>query len=113
MSETSGDELLGVLAALASPHRLRIIGALMSRRLHVSELARQVGMSRPLVHMHLRRLEAAGLVAGHLELSAEGRAMRFVEVLPFSLHLTPTLVACAATTLTDMTNQRDTQSKEK
>jgi predicted transcriptional regulator len=59
----------------------------------VSQLARDVGISRPLVHVHLQRLEAAGLVTGHLELSGEGKAMKFFEVNPFALNLTPETVA--------------------
>lgn len=96
-----GDDLVRALSALSNPHRLRILALLSSGRVHVSELARRLGLSRPLVHMHLRRLEAAGLVSGHLELSGEGKALRFFEVTPFVLHLTPETVAEAARTLTD------------
>ena len=39
----------------------------------MSHLAREIGVSRPLVHMHLQRLEAAGLIVGHLELSEDGK----------------------------------------
>ena len=55
-----GDEMLRMLAALANPHRLRVIAALAGGRNYVSQLARQLEMSRPLLHMHLQRLEAAG-----------------------------------------------------
>jgi DNA-binding transcriptional ArsR family regulator len=98
-----GDELVRVLAALSNPHRLRILAALShgQGRIHVSQLAREVRLSRPLVHMHLQRLEAAGLVSGHLELSEEGKAMKFFEVTPFVLRLTPEVVAEAAETLTE------------
>jgi len=99
LDNLSGDELVRVLAALSNPHRLRILAALAAGRVHVSQLARDVGLSRPLVHVHLQRLEAAGLVAGHLELSEEGKAMKFFEVNPFSLSLTPARVAEAAQTL--------------
>jgi len=53
-----------MLAALANPHRMRIIGLLASDgRNYVSQLAREVGISRPLLHLHLTKLEDAGLVA--------------------------------------------------
>jgi DNA-binding transcriptional ArsR family regulator len=94
-----GDELVRVLAALANPHRLRIVALLVRGPVHVSGLAREVHLSRPLVHMHLKRLEAAGLVAGRLELSDDGKAMRFYEVTPFAINLTPELVGEAARTL--------------
>lgn len=99
--DLTGDELVRLMAALANPHRLRVLAALHANRVHVSGLARDVGMSRPLAHMHLRKLEAAGLVTGHLELSDEGKAMKYYEVTPFALHLTPDAVAHAALTLTD------------
>jgi predicted transcriptional regulator len=54
---------------------------------HVSELARRLGMSRPLLYMHLDKLEKAGLVAGQLELSEDGKAMKYFELAPFDLHL--------------------------
>lgn len=97
--EKTGDELVRLLAALASPQRLRILAVLAGGRRYVSELAREVGLSRPLVHAHLGRLAAAGLVASHLELSDEGHAMRYVEVTPFSLRLTPEAIAAAVRTL--------------
>jgi DNA-binding transcriptional ArsR family regulator len=98
-STLTGAELIRLLAALANPHRLRILAALAAESVHVSRLARDVGLSRPLVHMHLQRLEAAGLVSGRLELSDDGKAMKFFEVPPFAIHLTPDVVAEAARTL--------------
>jgi DNA-binding transcriptional ArsR family regulator len=100
MSIPDGNELVRLMSALANPHRVRILAALHGDRHHVSGLARAVGLSRPLVHMHLQRLEAAGLVTGHLELSEEGKAMKFFDVTPFDLRLTPEVVAAAAGTLT-------------
>jgi DNA-binding transcriptional ArsR family regulator len=100
MTTLDGDKLVQALAALSNPHRVRILAALSAGRIHVSRLAREVQLSRPLVHMHLQRLEAAGLVTGQLELSEEGKAMKFFEVTPFDLRLTPAALAEAATTLT-------------
>jgi len=95
----SGDELLLKLAALASPHRMRIVAELEGGRNYVSELARVVGLSRPLLQMHLSKLEAAGLVKSRLELSSDGKAMKFYELVPFALSLNPSAVADAAKTL--------------
>lgn len=85
-----------MVAALAHPMRLRIVAELTRRREYVSELARRLQMSRPLLHLHLRHLEAAGLVVSSLELSPDGKAMRFYEVAPFDVHLTPESVTAAA-----------------
>jgi ArsR family transcriptional regulator len=95
----TGKEVLDLFAALASPHRIRIIAVLAGGRQYVSQLAREIGMSRPLLHMHLQKLEAARLVVGHLELSPEGKAMKYFELRPFRVSVTPTLIAQAATTL--------------
>jgi DNA-binding transcriptional ArsR family regulator len=100
MTTLDGDRLVRVFSALSNPHRVRILAALSGGRIHVSRLAREVKLSRPLTHMHLQRLEAAGLVTGHLELSEEGKAMKFFEVTPFDRHLTPAAIAAAATSLT-------------
>jgi DNA-binding transcriptional ArsR family regulator len=70
MYETlTSEELVAMLTAIAHPLRLQIIAELAGGRVHVSELARRLGMSRPLLYMHLDRLEKAGLVSGQLELS--------------------------------------------
>ena len=111
-TDRGGDDLVRVFAALSNPHRVRIVATLARESVHVSQLARQVGLSRPLVHMHLQRLEAAGLVTGRLETSDDGKAMRFYEVAPFAIHLTPELLVSAAETLepdSEPTNDRKEQ----
>lgn len=109
--DLSGEALVAALAALASPHRMRILATLHDHRVHVSELAREVGVSRPLVHMHLRKLEDAGLVVGRLEVSETGKAMKYFEVTPFRLRLTPELIAEAAKTVE--VDMRADEKKEK
>jgi DNA-binding transcriptional ArsR family regulator len=109
----SGDELIMMLAALANPLRLRIVANLAGGRDYVSHLAREIGVSRPLLHMHLQRLEAAGLIVGHLELSEEGRAMKFYEVADFNLQLTASALAEAAKTLTKSDPETGPAPKEK
>ncbi|PPK70931.1 winged helix-turn-helix domain-containing protein [Actinokineospora auranticolor] len=94
-----GDELGQVLATLANPHRMRVIAALAGRREYVSGLARELGISRALLQVHLRKLEAAGLVASTLEFSADGKSLKFYEVVPFRFVLTPESVTAAARTL--------------
>jgi predicted transcriptional regulator len=97
----SGDRLLAILAALANPHRLRIMAALTANgRNYVSQLAREVGISRPLLHLHLQKLEEAGLVASHLELSRDGKALNYFEVVDFNIPLTPATIVGAARSLT-------------
>jgi DNA-binding transcriptional ArsR family regulator len=84
---TSEAELMAVLTALANPLRLRVVAELSGGRVHVSELARRLGISRPLLYMHLDRLEKAGLIGGQLELSEDGKAMKYYQLAPFELRL--------------------------
>ena len=86
-------DLLEALSALANPHRLQIITALVNETNYVSQLAREIGISRPLLIMHLKKLEDAGLVKSRLELSGDGKAMRYYEVLDFSMPLTPEFIS--------------------
>src|SRR6202171_6763546 len=96
----TGDQMLRALQALANPHRLRIVAALRSRgRNYVSQLARDVGISRPLLHLHLQKLEEAGLVTSKLELSGDGKALNYFEVTSFNIALTPATIAKAVKTL--------------
>ena len=93
--------MLTALAALANPHRLRIIAALQTGgRNYVSQLAREIGISRPLLHLHLQKLQGAGLVSSKLELSSDGKALNYFEVTSFAIELTPPTIAEAAKSLT-------------
>jgi predicted transcriptional regulator len=89
-----------IFGALANPHRLRIIGVLNAKgRRYVSQLAREIGISRPLLHLHLQKLEDAGLVSSKLELSSDGKALNYFEVTPFAIDITPAIITKAVATL--------------
>jgi predicted transcriptional regulator len=98
-ADMTGDALLRVLATLANPHRMRVVAALAEQRNYVSQLARELGISRALLQIHLRKLEAAGLVKAVMEVSEDGKAMKFYEVTPFALELTPKTIMTAARSL--------------
>ena len=104
-AEMTGDRLLRVLATLANPHRLRVVAALAEQRTYVSQLVRELGISRALLQVHLRKLEAAGLVSAVIEVSEDGKAMKFYEVTPFTIQLTPKEIMAAASTLTKGSEQ--------
>jgi len=97
--DRTGNQFLLMLSALANPHRLRILAALSERQAYVSELARELKIGRPLLHMHLQTLEKAGLVVGRHEVSADGKALRYYEVTDFDEPLTPERIIEAAKTL--------------
>src|ERR1700686_1154844 len=105
---TAGDQLLAMLSALDNPHRLRIIAALASSgRNYISQLAREIGISRPLLHLHLQKLEDAGLVTSRLELSSDGKALNYFEVADFDFELTPSAIVKAAKSLTASSTKSD------
>lgn len=99
-SGVTGDQLLRVFSALANPHRLRILAILRtSGRDYISRLARQVGISRPLLHLHLQKLEEAGLVSSKLELSEDGKALNYFEITDFKILVHPDTIENAVRTL--------------
>ncbi len=65
-------ELREYYKALSDAARLRILGQLAHRELTVSELARGLRMSQPLVSWHLRRLVRIGLI----KMRRDGREVR-------------------------------------
>ena len=92
-----------MLSALANPHRLRIVAALASGgRNYVSQMARELGISRPLLHLHLQKLESAGLVRSELEVAEDGKARNYFTVEPFDIDLTPAAIAEAVQSLTNL-----------
>src|SRR5487761_1066927 len=101
--DLTGDALLQVLATLANPHRMRVVAALSEERNYVSRLARELDISRALLQVHLRKLEAAGLVTATIEVSEDGKAMKFYDVTPFSVQVTPEAITVASATLSSGT----------
>lgn len=89
------ERLLQVLAAMSNPHRLRLLARLHARPGYVSQLARDLGVSRPLLHMHLDKLEKAGLITGHLELSTDGKALKVYQLEAFHFVLNAETISAA------------------
>lgn len=104
----SGDRFLLAIQALGNPHRLRIVAALHAHgRNYVSRLARDIGLSRPLLHLHLQKLQEAGLVRNKLELSPDGKALNFYELTDFDVRLSPAAIAAAVPSMTDTKDTKD------
>ena len=96
----TGDDLLLVLEALSNPHRLKIIAVLSEGRQYVSELARLLGMSRPLLYLHLQKLEEANLVTSSMEILDSGKAAKFYMLNPFQFDLNEKVIHQLSATLT-------------
>ena len=78
--------------ALSHPMRIKVMGILSQKRRYVSELAKIMNMSRPLLYMHLKKLEEASIVTSSYEISETGKSMKYYEIRKFSVHLTPELL---------------------
>lgn len=76
-------EWVRLLRVLANPVRLRMLALIARRPRHAYELAKALGLSYPLVHMHLRALERVGLIEGaYVE---EARVKRVYRLRDFRL----------------------------
>lgn len=102
----NGDELLLFLEALSNPHRLRIISILSNGKQYVSQLARELGMSRPLLYLHLQKLEEANLVSSDMEILASGKAAKYYMLNSFEVQLNDLLISKLAPTLTFKKNKK-------
>ena len=90
--------------ALSHPTRIKIAGILAKQRRYVSELAKLVNTSRPLLYMHLKKMEEAGLVSCSYEISDLGKTMNYYELKPFSVNLTLKLIEKLADTIPTIVN---------
>lgn len=93
------EDYVKIFEALSHPMRIKIIGILAQERQYVSELARMINISRPLLYMHLKKLEAAGLVSGRHEISESGKATKYYELKPFYIQLTPELLTALSSAI--------------
>lgn len=100
----SGDHLLTVLEALSNFHRLRIISVLSEGKQYVSQLARELGISRPLLYLHLQKLEEAELVTSDMEILESGKAAKYYMLNSFQIELNEQ-------TIHDLSNSLSTKKK--
>ena len=56
---------------------------------------------RPLLYLHLERLEAAGFVQSELSLSADGKALKCLQLRDFHLILSLDAIVAAAASITN------------
>jgi len=87
-------ELLEVLKVLANPTRLRIIALLSERPMYVSEIARELRMPYPLVHLYLTKLEEIGMVETRYEFikSEKPHVRKYCELKDFKIVISPEII---------------------
>ncbi len=75
---TSIEELVKIGEALGNPVRVRILKMLCEKEWYVYELAKELGISRQLLYLHLKKLEKAGLIESELRLEpGDPRAKKY------------------------------------
>ena len=89
------EELARILNGLGHPLRLRIVALLAreNRAMYLNEIANGLGINRALAKVHLKKLEAAGVVKSRVVLDKDrGKALRFYELVPFDVHISPDIL---------------------
>jgi len=84
-------ELQKILRVLSVPLRLKILGLLALKPRYAWELKKILKISYPLVHLHLKALENAGLVTSEYKV-VEGKTpmvRRYYKVTDFKIIITP------------------------
>lgn len=104
------EDYINVFDALSHPARIKIIGILAEGRQYVSELARLVNISRPLLYMHLKKLETARLVTSAMEISESGKAMKYYALEDFELQITKELLNGLSQNIIIETPSKDSDS---
>ncbi|WP_297486629.1 winged helix-turn-helix domain-containing protein [Thermococcus sp.] len=80
------EELVRIGEALGNPVRVRILKMLCEKEWYVYELAKELGISRQLLYLHLKKLEKAGLVESELRLEpGDPRAKKYYRAKQFRI----------------------------
>ncbi|WP_297520862.1 winged helix-turn-helix domain-containing protein [Thermococcus sp.] len=80
------DELVKIGEALGNPIRVKILKMLCEKEWYIYELARELGISRQLLYLHLKKLEKAGLVESELRLDpGDPRAKKYYRARKFRI----------------------------
>jgi len=83
-------ELAAKLKALGHISRLQILSSLTEGEKYLSAIAKDVGISRALAKVHLKKLRAAGLVETRVvTLEDEARALRYYKLNDFHIEISP------------------------
>jgi len=84
------EELAAKLKALGHISRLQILTALTEGEKYLSSIAKEVGISRALAKVHLKKLREAGLVETRtVLLEDEARALRYYKLKDFHIEISP------------------------
>ena len=83
---TTIEELVKIGEAIGNPIRVKILKMLCEKEWYIYELARELGISRQLLYLHLKKLEKAGLVESELRLDpGDPRAKKYYRARKFRI----------------------------
>jgi ArsR family transcriptional regulator len=86
-------KLAAKLDALGHPLRLKLVAALSQQEMYLNEIANNIGISRALAKIHLKKLEKAGIVKSRIVTAEdEAKALRYYKLEPFDIHVSPQLL---------------------
>ena len=89
----SVDELVAIGEALSNPIRVRVLKMLCEKEWYVYELAKELGISRQLLYLHLKKLEKAGLIESELRLEpGDPRAKKYYRAKRFNILINNDLI---------------------
>ena len=84
------EELAAKLKALGHISRIQILTVLTEGEKYLSNIAQEVGISRALAKVHLKKLREAGLVETKTVLMEdEARALRYYKLVDFHIEISP------------------------
>lgn len=87
-------ELLEVLKVLANPTRLKIIALLSRKPMYISEIARELRIPYPLIHLYLTKLEEVGIIESKYEFikSEKPHVRRYCKLKDFKIIISPEII---------------------
>ena len=88
--------LAKILTILGNETRLKVIAALQDGKMFIQELSQSLGVSYPLLHLHLKNLESNGIVKSEYSVGTDKTrryVKRYFELVDFRIEVSPELIA--------------------
>ena len=90
------EALAKILTILGNETRLKVIAALQDGKMFIQELSQSLGVSYPLLHLHLKNLESNGIVKSEYSVGTDKTrryVKRYFELVDFRIEVSPELIA--------------------
>ena len=89
------EKLVEKLKALANPLRLRIIATLVEEPKNVYRISKELGLSYPLAHLHVKRLKKLGFLmeTKRIEQAVGMPSQKFYAPTEFTIMVAPEIIS--------------------